>query len=267
VEALYGEVVGTRWLTPRYVRVVLGGEGLAGFTPTPFADEYVNALFVPQGAPYSVPFDVDAARAGDPAHRPCGRRFTIRSWDPATRQVTIDFVAHGDVGFAGRWASRARPGDRLQIIGPTGAYAPDPAADWHLLVGDESALPAIARVLEVLPTGRRALAAVLVDDAACELPFDCPGDLALQWVHRHAAPEDPDLLLRAVELLDFPSGRVDVFVHGEAYEVRAVRKHLLADRGVPRKPVSISPYWRRGHTDEAWREVKRTWLAETEQDV
>jgi NADPH-dependent ferric siderophore reductase len=267
VDALFGEVVETRWLTPRYVRVVLGGEGLASFTPTAFADEYVNALFVPDGAPYSVPFDVDEARAGDPAHRPRGRRFTIRSWDDDARRVTIDFVAHGDVGFAGRWAARARPGHRLQLVGPTGAYAPDPSADWHLLVGDESALPAIARALESLPPGRRAVAVLVVDDAGCELPLESPGELTVRWVHRHAAPEDPDSLLRAVEELDFPPGRVDVFAHGEAYEVRTVRRHLLGERGVPRKPASISPYWRRGQTDEAWREVKRSWLAECEQDV
>ena len=74
-------------------------------------------------------------------------------------------------------------------------------------------------------------------------------------------------MVRAVEALSFPAGRVDVFVHGEAGEVRAVRKHLLADRGIPTEGASISPYWRRDHTDEAWREIKRQWLIDSESDL
>jgi NADPH-dependent ferric siderophore reductase len=265
--ATYGEVIDVERLTPHMVRVVLGGDGLAEFTPTDFTDQYVNALFVPPGAPYSVPFDVDAAREGDPEHRPRGRRYSVRAWDPTERRLTIDFVVHGDVGYAGRWASHAAPGDRLQIVGPTGGYAPDPEADWHLMVGDESALPAIAASLERVPAGRSVLAVLVVDDAESELDLDCPGDLQVTWVHRSAAPTDADLVRRAVEGLTFPSGRAHVFVHGEAGEVRAVRKHLLGDRGLPRDGASISPYWRRNYTDERWREVKRQWLAESENDV
>src|SRR5687767_10472413 len=115
------------------VRVVLGGEGLAGYEPAPFTDQYVNALFVPDGAPYTAPFDPEAVKDVAPEHRPRGRRYTIRRWDPVERQVTIDFVVHGDVGFAGRWANHARVGDRLQIVGPSGGYSPSPTADWHLM--------------------------------------------------------------------------------------------------------------------------------------
>lgn len=265
--ALYGEVVEVQRLTPRMVRVVLGGEGLRDYTPTEWTDQYVNALFVPPGAPYTVPFDVDEARQGPAEHRPLGRRYTIRRWDPSRRQVTIDFVVHGDVGAAGRWAAAARPGDRLQIVGPTGGYAPDPAAVGHLMVGDESALPAIAASLEAVPAGRPVVAVLLVDDADHELELDCPGDLRLTWVHRRSAPPDVDLLLKAVEAADLPAGPIQVFVHGEAGEVRAVRKHLLGDRGLDKEGTSISPYWRRSFTDEGWREVKAAWLAEWAADV
>ena len=110
---MHGEVIEKIELTPTMVRVVLGGDGLEGFEPSPHADQYVNALFVPDGAPYEVPFDVEAAHAGPPEHRPRGRRYTIRWWDPDTRTMAIDFVAHGDVGYAGRWAAHAQPGDRL----------------------------------------------------------------------------------------------------------------------------------------------------------
>lgn len=264
---LYGEVNEVEQLTPQLVRVVLGGEGLADFTPTEFTDQYVNALFVPDGAPYSVPFDVDAARALDAEVQPKGRRYTIRAWDPETRQVTLDFVVHGDVGFAGRWAGNAGPGDLLQMAGPSGGYAPDPDAAWHLMVGDESAIPAIAASLEQVPAGRRVHAVLVVEDADGRIDLTCPGDLDVAWVQRADGGVGPDPVVAAVAALDFPPGTPQVFVHGEAHEVRAVRKHLFGERGLTKDGTSISPYWRRGDTDEAWRKVKRQWTIDAEGDV
>jgi NADPH-dependent ferric siderophore reductase len=263
----YGTVVETFRLSPTMVRVVFGGDGLAGFEPTEFTDQYVNALFVPEGAPYGVPFDVDEARSLDPAHRPRGRRYTIRSFDADRGLVTIDFVAHGDVGYAGRWAQHARPGDRLQMIGPSGAYRPDPDADWYLFGGDESAIPAIAASIEVLPEGARGVVRVVVDSPAHEFEIPAVDGLDVVWLHRSAAERPDDLLVDAIAALAWPAGRPDVFVHGEAAEVRAVRRHLIAERGIDREAASISPYWRRGHTDEAWREVKSQWLADQSADV
>ena len=264
---MHGEVEEVVRLTPSMVRVVLGGPGLDGFAPTAFTDQYVNALFPPDGAPYSVPFDVDEVRGLAAEHRPVGRRYTIRAWDPASGRVTIDFVVHGDVGHAGRWANRARVGDRLQIVGPTGGYAPSTTADWHLMVGDESALPAIAASLEQVRPGVPAVVVVVVDGPDHELALDCPGDAKVQWVHRSSDPGNHGLLLAAVEATELPGGTVDVFVHGEAAEVRAIRRHLLGDRGIPREGTSIAPYWRRGLTDEAWRDVKGAFVAEMRDDV
>jgi NADPH-dependent ferric siderophore reductase len=263
----YGEVLEVQRLTPRMVRVVLGGGGLDDFTPTEWTDQYVNALFVPDGAPYGVPFDPDEVRQLAVEHRPCGRRYTIRWWDEATRRFAIDFVVHGDVGAAGRWANHARPGDRLQIVGPSGGYAPDPTAEVHLLIGDESALPAIAASLERIPPGRHALAVLLVDNEQHQLDLACPGNLDVTWVHRDAAAGNPDQLLHAVEAIQLPAGHIQVFVHGEAGEVRSIRRHLLGVRGIPKAQTSISPYWRRDKTDEEWREIKREWLAAQELDL
>lgn len=268
--ATYGEVIEVERLTPRMVRVVFGGPGLEEFTPTRCTDQYVNALFVPDAAPYSVPFDVEEARGLAQEHRPVGRRYTVRSWDEESRTVAIDFVVHGDVGHAGRWANHAEPGDLLQFVGPSGGYAPDPAADAHLMAGDESAIPAIAASLERVPEGRPVQAVLLVDDAGCHLDLDCPGSLEVTWVHRDAADGPSggsERLLRAVEALELPGGHLQVFVHGEAGEVRAIRKHLLAERGIPREHTSISPYWRRRHTDEEWRAIKAEWLADSEGDL
>ncbi len=259
---MHGEVVETIRLTPSLIRIVLGGDGLDGFETTSSTDQYVNALFVPDEAPYAVPFDLDVARTGPPEHRPVGRRYTIRSWDPETRRVAIDFVVHGDSGVAGPWAQRAEVGDLLQFIGPSGGYSPSEGADWHLMVGDESALPAIAASLERVRAGRPVEVVVIVDGPEHELPLPSPGDVTIRWIHRSSRPDHRGLLLEAVESLEFRDGEVDVFVHGEASEVRAVRRHLITDRGVPREGTSISPYWRRDFTDEAWRAVKAEFIAE-----
>ena len=262
-----GEVIATTRLTSNMIRVVLGGDGLAGFEPTPHTDQYVNALFIPDGAPYDGPFDVEAAKAGPSEHRPRGRRYTIRSWYPVARQLTIDFVVHGDVGYAGRWATRAQPGDRLQFLGPSGGYAPDPEADWYFMAGDESALPAIAASLERVRPGAPAQVVVVVDGPDGELALDSPGDLTVHWVHRTHADGDVTRVVDAVAAIDFGPGRCDVFVHGEAAEIRAVRRHLVAACGIDAAGASISPYWRRGETDEAWRQHKAAFVAAMNADA
>ncbi len=260
----HGRVERLEELTPNMIRVTLGGEGLAGFEPTPFSDQYINAQFVPDGAPYSAPFDVDEARALPSAQRPRGRRITVRAWDPAERLLTLDFVTHGDVGYAGSWVRSAQIGDLLQFLGPSGSYLPDPEADWYLLVGDETVLPAIAASLPHIPADRPVVAVVLVDGPECELGLDCEADLTTIWLHRDPAVHDHEQQARALANLSFPEGRMHGFIHGEASETRAVRRHLLADRNVPREHLAASPYWRCRFSDEDWRQVKKAWVAEME---
>lgn len=265
---MHGAVEQVERISPGMVRVVLGGDGLDGFEMVPFTDAYVNLLFVPPQAPYEVPFDVTHARSLDRDAWPVPRRFSVRAWDEATRRLTIDLVVHGDEGTAGRWAQRARPGDLLQLAGPSGAYRPDPAAAWHLLVGDESALPAIAASLEALADDASAVAVLLVDGPDHEVALAGPDALEVVWLHRAALDGSAaDALVGAVAALTRPFDGVHAFVHGEAVETRAVRRHLLGERGVPREALSVSPYWRRTMSDERWREVKRDWLAQVEQDV
>ena len=266
--ATYGTVVTNERLSPSMTRIVLGGPGLDDFASTPFTDQYVNALFVPDGADYAAPFDVDEARERPAEERPRGRRLTVRRWDETDRLLTLDVVAHGDVGFAGRWAQHATEGDILQFLGPGGGYRPDPAADACLLVGDESALPAIAASLEVLAPTVHAIVRVVVDSPDHEVDdLPHPDGADVRWLHRSTAATPEDVLVESVRELDWPDGTVDVFVHGEAGETRSVRKFLLAERGIDKSAASISPYWRRDHTDEAWRAVKAQWIAEQDADV
>ena len=173
------------WLTPHMVRLVLGGEDLAGFDAGRSTDHYVKLQLPPPGAPYAAPFDIEEIRATLPRDQwPRTRTFSVRAWDPQRRRLTIDFVYHGDDGIAGPWAAAARPGERLQLVGPGGAYAPDPGAAWHLMVGDASVIPAIASSLERVPPGVPVYVLLEVDGPDDELPLESPGELHLQWLHR-----------------------------------------------------------------------------------
>ncbi|HEY0905434.1 MAG TPA: siderophore-interacting protein [Marmoricola sp.] len=265
---MHGHVVRTERLTPGLVRVVLGGAGLDGLAMPDATDAYVNVAIPPAGAPYGPIFDAAEVRETQPAELwPARRRYTVRRWDAAAGELTLDFVVHGDSGAAGPWAAAAAPGDVLVFQGPSGGYRPDPDADWHLMVGDESALPAIAASLEVLPAGARAVVRLVCDGRDHELELATSADVDLAWLHRTGADTDGSLLLESLRTLDFAEGRVHAFVHGEADEIRAIRRHLLAERGLARADMSCSPYWRRTMTDEAWRQVKREYVAAMEADV
>jgi NADPH-dependent ferric siderophore reductase len=242
----------TERLTPSMIRVFAGGDDLAAFPETPHTDRYVKLVFPREGVAYPEPFDMDVVRATLPREQwPIVRTYTVRSFDPGTGELAIDFVIHGDTGIAGPWAAGARPGDVLRLLGPGGAYAPDPTADWHLMVGDESALPAIGAACERVPAGVPVVAVLEVADAAEEQPLSCPGKLDVRWLYRDSAV--PDQLPAAVGALQFPRGRVHAFVHGEAGFVRDVRRHLIDERAVPRERLSVSGYWRRGRDEDGWR--------------
>jgi len=247
------EVRSTERLTPHMVRVVFGGE-LDGFATGAFTDHYVKIQFPPPGAPYEAPFDVAAVKQRLPADQwPRTRTYTVRRHDRERQELTIDFVVHGDAGVAGPWAAAARPGDRLQLQGPGGGYTPRADADWHLLIGDNAAVPAIAVTLEQLPHG--AVAHVVL--AAEPQPLPVPDGVTVHWVEDVRA---------AVAELEFPPGRPQVFLHGEAHDVREVRRHLFAERGVAREGQSISGYWKRRRTEDGWREDKAEWARLVEQD-
>lgn len=257
-------------LTPTLVRVVLGGPGLEGFQPAEGSDAYINIAIPPAGAPYGTVFDPQALReAGVPREQmPARRRYTVRSWDEDARELAVDFVVHGDSGVAGPWAAAAQPGDVLVFEGPASGYRPDPAAAWHLMLGDESALPAIAASLEALQDDATAVVRLVCDGPEHEVPLTAPSGADVRWLHRTGdAERDSALLVEATQALTWRDGDMHAFVHGEAEEIRAVRRHLLVDRGMQRSEMSCSPYWRRTMTDEAWRAVKRDFVAAMNADV
>ncbi|MFG3256574.1 siderophore-interacting protein [Streptomyces sp. NPDC048172] len=260
----HARVIRTERLTPHMVRIVLGGDGLAEFQAGEHTDHYVKLLFPIPGVEYPEPFDMARIRADFPRDQwPTMRTYTVRTWDPAAREMTVDFVVHGDEGLAGPWALAARPGDEIRFMGPGGAYSPSPEADWHLLAGDESALPAIAAALERAPAGAPVHALIEVAGPEEEQKLSAPLGAHVTWLHRGTGRVG-ERLTAAVRGMEFPDGRVHAFVHGEAGFVKELRRHLRLDRGVTREQLSISGYWRLGADEDGWQASKKEWNEQVE---
>jgi NADPH-dependent ferric siderophore reductase len=255
------------------VRVVLGGNGTGAgfgtFTPNDFADAYVKLVIVPDGvdvAALDKPLTLDSFKELSPDKQPVVRTYTVRKVDPERGEVTIDFVVHGEHGVAGPWAAAAQPGQPAYLMGPSGAYSPDSAADWHLIAGDEAALPAISAVLEALPDDAVGKVFIEVAGPDDEIPLTAPAGVSISWIFRggradlvpEEAAGDHAPLIAAVKETAWLPGQVQVFIHGEAQAVmHNLRPYIRKERGVEAKwASSISGYWRRGRTEETFRQWK-----------
>lgn len=273
------EVVRTVQLTPHLTRVVLGGSGFDTFTPNDFTDAYVKIVFVQDATDVGSlqqPLTLDSFKTLPPAEQPTVRTYTVRHVDTERREISIDFVVHGEHGVAGPWAAAATPGQPAYLMGPSGAYTPDPAADWHLLAGDEAAVPAISAALEALPDNAIGKVFIEVGGPDDEISLKKPDGVEVAWVYRGGradlVPEDQAgdnaPLIAAVKEADWLPGQVQVFIHGEAQTVmHNLRPYIRKVRGVDAKWAnSISGYWRRGRTEETFREWKRD-LAKVEEQA
>jgi NADPH-dependent ferric siderophore reductase len=222
------EVTGSELLTPSFRRVVLTAPGIEGLRHQPGQD---LMLRVPLG--------------GD---KVVNRRYTIRSFDPAQRAVTIDVSLHG-AGPGTDWIAAARAGDRIDAIGPRGKITVRPQADWHVFLADETGLPGVLAMIEALPPTATATAVLEVDTAADEQAFAAvPGaSLNVRWIHRAglSVPGDPDPMLAALAAVELPAGVGHAYVAAEAGVVRSVTK-ALTERGVSQEQISGKAYWRRG---------------------
>jgi NADPH-dependent ferric siderophore reductase len=271
------EVLRSEELTPHITRVVLGGGGFDTFKPNDFTDAYVKIVFVPHGVDVGAlpqPLTLDSFNELPVDNRPTVRTYTVRSVDSERRELTIDFVVHGDHGVAGPWAQAATPGQPAYLMGPSGAYAPDPAADWHLMAGDEAALPAISAALEALPDNAVGKVFIEVAGPDDEIPLKAPPGVGVNWIYRGGRADlvsedqagDHAPLIAAVKEANWLPGQVQVFIHGEAQTVmHNLRPYIRKERGIDAKwASSISGYWRRGRTEETFRQWKRE-LAEAEE--
>ena len=202
-------------LTPHFRRITFTDDSLSDFVSASF-DDHIKVF-------------VDDAR----------RDYTPRSFDNAARELVIEFALHGD-GPAADWAASAVPGDTLAIGGPKGSLIVPLDYDWHLLAGDETALPAVARRLEELPAGAKAIVVLKAEDAADRRAFATSADVALTWVATDAQ------LLDTVRALTLPAGDGYAWCAGEAACMAALRRELVEVKGHPGEAIRAAAYWKRG---------------------
>lgn len=245
------EVLRVERVTAGMRRIVLGGPEIAGFGTGP----NIKLVIPPEGiAEPEWPMEGPDGRAIWPpeASRPVPRTYSVRRFDAARGELSVDFVLHGHDGPAARFVRRARPGDRVGVGGPGGRTLPE--APCVLLAGDHSGLPSIAAILERLPRAARGLALLEVSDAADEQDLAAPPGVRIAYLHRNgAAPGTTRLLEEAVRAADLPpSGRLAAWVATESAAARALRAHLRDERGLePRALVAVG-YWKRGMSEAAY---------------
>lgn len=211
------EVARIEALGAGFLAITFRGEALEDFTSLSF-DDHVKLMFD----------DEDAQVRRD---------YTPRSFSREARELTLEFALHGD-GKAANWARRAAVGDRVLVGGPRGSMIIPLDVEWHWLLGDASALPAIARRLEELPEGARARVIVLAG-AGDERALASRAHVALSWV------ASADQLVTALEALALPPGVGFAWAGGEAALMARVRR-VLADKGLPRAQTRVSAYWKQG---------------------
>jgi NADPH-dependent ferric siderophore reductase len=241
------QVRGVSRITPKMVRITVGGDDLTGFISAAH-DDHVKLFFPPPGEekplmPTPSP-NGPIYPAGAP--RPAARDYTPRRYDASANTLAIDFVLHGD-GPATSWAAHAKPGQFLGVGGPRGSFIVPDDFDWYLFVGDETALPAIGRRLEELPASARVLVVAEIDDAAEEQRFTSRARVETQWLHRDgAAPGVKPLLQGALARFKLPLGEGYAWVAAEAATAKALRRVLVDERGLRKDRVKAAAYWKHG---------------------
>lgn len=252
-------VVGTERTSPNFVRVTFGGEDLHGYTPIGH-DQWFR-LFLPQKhqsepriptATSKLWFAQYLAMSKDT--KPIVRNYTTRAYRPAdhavfggtTPEIDVDFVAHGDAGPASAWANSATPGEHVAILDEGGIYNPI-EAPWQLLVGDESAVPAMLGILESAPRDLVAKVFLEVPTQADVQKVSVGDGVDIKWIVRSDPHDKPGVAaLEAVKRAELPEGHPFAYLAGESGLPTGLRRHLVNDRQIPKSNVSFTGYWKAG---------------------
>ncbi|MFD9967933.1 siderophore-interacting protein [Streptomyces sp. NPDC059011] len=263
------QVARTRRLGPSLIRVTFGGEALEGFASG--GRDQSLSLFLPhpgQEEPViPLPGEEDmyarlgAWRALPDDERAVLRSYTVREQRPDAGEhgeIDIDFAVHEDGGPACRWAQKASPGDRVTILGPAVAdntavrFRLPEGADSVVIWADETALPAASAILEWLPAGIRAQVWIEVPHAGDRIEPETAADATVTWLVRDEGAPPAVEALRAAE---FTGSAPYAWIAGESGSVKALRRHLVNERGLDRRRVTFVGYWRRGLSEDALRET------------
>lgn len=232
-------------LTERMIRITFSGESLANFKSLGPAD-HVKAFFPdPETGEYNAPYMTDEGM-----QRPDRAQMISRDYTPIPRedgQLDLDFLLHGDDGPASYWASRAKVGDRLVVAGPRGSKLPPQGANWYVLVGDETALPAISRWLSHIGPDGNVSIFVEVDGPADE-DYPLPYGYSVKWLHRNGAKAGTtDLLDRAVREIEIPTDNPGfVWAAGEAGSLKPIRRYVRRELELDKTWQQFQGYWKLG---------------------
>lgn len=237
-----GEVVDRQQISPHLVRVVVGGNGLAGWSSTGVPDE-AFLLVVPHPETGELIFPDQVADDADPYAY--SRWYTVRRYDAERHQVTLDVVVH-ETGLATRWAQEAAPGDPVAISSTRSWYELPHDATWQLLFGDIASLPAISRIVEQTPADVRTWVAVEIPDPADAQALGAD----VTWEHNRRLATRGSDLAQMVARAELPEGTGYVYVAGEAAATRDARKNLRRERGLGKESYGVIGYWR--VDKEAW---------------
>lgn len=256
-------VLAAEKISSGFVRITLGGESLADYLYMGY--DHWFRLFLPQPGQSEPRIPSTTSKLWYAQYltfskdtRPVVRNYTVRDFRPAGQgrfsegaELDVDFVAHGgehgEAGPASSWAAQAVPGDRVAILDEGRIYNPDTEPSWQLLVGDESAAPAILGILRSSPADLRAVVFVEVPTEADIQHQDVPPGVELNWIvrpDRHAKPGEA--ALTAVQQAELPGGTPYVYVAGEQGLATGLRRYLVNDRAVPKSSICFTGYWKFG---------------------
>ncbi|NLA65270.1 MAG: siderophore-interacting protein [Leucobacter sp.] len=251
-------VVRTERISPNFVRLTLGGlDGLEARGD----DHWCRLFFARQGQDVlQLPTRTTEIGwylqylATPKTRRPWVRAYTLRDARPDVGEVDIDFVIHGEqsgsIGPAAQFALDARPGDRIGFLDQGSAFTPDHPHDWTLLIGDETALPAIAGICRSLREDARGRAIIEIPTASDRQEFSAPAGVEVDWIVRDQSTQADgrpgELALRALTTATLPDGVVHAHAIGESKLATGARRYLVQEREVPKRNVDFVGYWRHG---------------------
>ncbi|MGC4108018.1 MAG: siderophore-interacting protein [Thermomicrobiales bacterium] len=245
------EVKRVESLTPRYLRITVGGDQLEGFQSLGAQDHFKLILPAEGQAELVLPeMTPEGPRYPEGAVRPVLRDYTPRFFDPETNELTFEVVLH-EQGTVSDWARQAAPGQIVGTAGPRGSHIVEYGTfDWFLAAGDETSIPSIARALEALPAGMKAYVFIEVDGPEDELPLPTQADATISWLHRNGAVAGTSPVLeQAIRAFDFPEGEGFQTYTGEANALRDIRRYLLKEKGLDKQWIDFSGHWKYGTAD------------------
>ncbi|MCX4026890.1 siderophore-interacting protein [Spartinivicinus marinus] len=254
------QVVKSERISAHMQRITLAGEAIKGF-PDDRNGAHIK-VFLPlahQDKPVLPTLGPTGVIWPPKEEKPITRTYSVRKYHPEREELEIDFVLHGADSPASGWALKAEPGDFLGVAGPGG---PDPLlapADWHIIAGDMTALPAIAALLEELPEHATGYVFIEVTDETEHQPLVTRSAVEIHWLYRgNLVAGKSTLQLDAIKQIEKPVNikTMSAWVAGENSAVVNIRNYLKSKYGLTKKQLYAVPYWRYGFNEEGYHEER-----------